>query len=41
MWGILPRLAYTLFKEKGSDWKITMKYFQVLSQTLTSKGLFP
>jgi len=34
MWGILPRLAYTLFKEKGSDWKITMKYFQNVVDTV-------
>merc|ERR1719230_1083996 len=27
-WGILPNLAYELFKEKQDDWKISMKYFQ-------------
>ena len=35
MWGILPRLAHSLFQERDSDpdkqqtWKIKMKYFQV------------
>jgi hypothetical protein len=27
-WGILPNIAYELFQEKQSDWKISMKYFQ-------------
>ena len=34
MWGILPRLAFQLFKEKGPDWKITMKYFQNVVDTV-------
>jgi predicted nuclease with TOPRIM domain len=35
------RLAYNMFKEKGPDWKITMKYFQNVVDTvrdLTSKA---
>lgn len=28
MWGLFPRLAYDLFKQKTDGWKITMKYFQ-------------
>ena len=34
MWGILPRMAYSLFKERGPDWKITMKYFQNVVDTV-------
>lgn len=34
MWGILPRLAYTMFQEKGDDWKISMKYFQNVVDTV-------
>lgn len=34
MWGILPRMAYSLFQEKGPDWKITMKYFQNVVDTV-------
>eukprot|EP01041_Mallomonas_annulata_P006324 gene6324-12798_t len=28
LWGIFPRLAYDVFKEKTDGWKISMKYFQ-------------
>lgn len=28
LWGIFPRLAYDLFKQKTDGWKITLKYFQ-------------
>ena len=34
MWGIFPRLAYELFQEKGDGWKITMKYFQNIVDTV-------
>ncbi|ETV96104.1 hypothetical protein H310_10741 [Aphanomyces invadans] len=34
MWGIFPRLAYELFKEKQDGWKITMKYFQNVVDTV-------
>ncbi|GMH63278.1 hypothetical protein TrRE_jg11703 [Triparma retinervis] len=27
-WGLFPRLAYDLFKEKQDGWKFSMKYFQ-------------
>ncbi|RHZ21321.1 hypothetical protein DYB37_003343 [Aphanomyces astaci] len=33
-WGIFPRLAYELFKEKQDGWKITMKYFQNVVDTV-------
>ncbi|CAM9484778.1 unnamed protein product [Phaeothamnion confervicola] len=28
LWGIFPRLAYEVFQEKKDGWKISMKYFQ-------------
>ncbi|KAL8020936.1 putative kinesin-like protein [Plasmopara halstedii] len=34
MWGIFPRLAYELFKEKQDGWKISMKYFQNVVDTV-------
>ncbi|OQR94133.1 hypothetical protein ACHHYP_01681 [Achlya hypogyna] len=34
LWGIFPRLAYNLFKEKQDGWKITMKYFQNVVDTV-------
>ncbi|KAF0683976.1 Aste57867_24057 [Aphanomyces stellatus] len=34
LWGIFPRLAYDLFKEKQDGWKITMKYFQNVVDTV-------
>ncbi len=34
LWGIFPRLAYELFKEKQDGWKITMKYFQNVVDTV-------
>lgn len=33
-WGIFPRLAYELFQEKGEGWKISMKYFQNVVDTV-------
>lgn len=33
-WGIFPRLAYELFKEKQDGWKISMKYFQNVVDTV-------
>lgn len=44
MWGILPRLAHSLFKERDSDpdkqqtWKIKMKYFQVSASIFCGVG---
>lgn len=32
--GIFPRLAYELFNEKGDGWKISMKYFQNVVDTV-------
>lgn len=34
LWGIFPRLAYDLFKEKTDGWKISMKYFQNVVDTV-------
>lgn len=34
LWGIFPRLAYELFQDKGDGWKITMKYFQNVVETV-------
>ncbi|KAL4165375.1 hypothetical protein KRP22_004103 [Phytophthora ramorum] len=34
LWGIFPRLAYELFKEKQDGWKISMKYFQNVVDTV-------
>ena len=34
LWGIFPRLAYELFQEKGDGWKISMKYFQNVVDTV-------
>lgn len=34
MWGIFPRLAYELFKDKDDGWKVTMKYFQNVVDTV-------
>ena len=34
MWGILPRLAYSIFNEKTDEWKITVKYFQNVVDTV-------
>jgi len=33
-WGIFPRLAYDIFLEKKDNWKITMKYFQNVVDTI-------
>lgn len=33
-WGIFPRLAYDVFLEKKDNWKITMKYFQNVVDTI-------
>ena len=33
-WGIFPRLAYDIFQEKKDNWKITMKYFQNVVDTV-------
>lgn len=34
LWGIFPRLAYEVFKEKEDGWKISMKYFQNVVDTV-------
>ncbi|CAN0062657.1 unnamed protein product, partial [Hapterophycus canaliculatus] len=34
LWGIFPRLAYEVFQEKKDGWKITMKYFQNVVDTV-------
>ncbi|DAZ97999.1 TPA: hypothetical protein N0F65_005157, partial [Lagenidium giganteum] len=34
LWGIFPRLAYDIFKEKQDGWKISMKYFQNVVDTV-------
>eukprot|EP01033_Poteriospumella_lacustris_P003736 gene3736-2647_t len=34
LWGIFPRLAYELFQEKQEGWKISMKYFQNVVDTV-------
>ena len=34
LWGIFPRLAYEIFNEKQDGWKITMKYFQNVVDTV-------
>jgi hypothetical protein len=34
LWGIFPRLAYELFNEKKDGWKISMKYFQNVVDTV-------
>jgi hypothetical protein len=34
LWGILPRLSYEIFKEKADGWKISMKYFQNVVDTV-------
>jgi hypothetical protein len=34
LWGIFPRLAYELFEEKKDGWKISMKYFQNVVDTV-------
>lgn len=34
LWGIFPRLAFEMFKDKADGWKITMKYFQNVVDTV-------
>jgi hypothetical protein len=34
LWGIFPRLAYEVFKNKQDGWKISMKYFQNVVDTV-------
>jgi len=34
MWGIFPQLAYDLFQKKTDGWKISMKYFQNVVDTV-------
>ena len=34
LWGIFPRLAYEIFNEKKEGWKVTMKYFQNVVDTV-------
>ncbi|CAM9272315.1 unnamed protein product [Chrysoparadoxa australica] len=34
LWGIFPRLAFELFEMKKDGWKITMKYFQNVVDTV-------
>ena len=36
LWGIFPRLAYEIFNEKADGWKITMKYFQNVVDTVSA-----
>jgi len=34
LWGIFPHLAYEVFQQKQDGWKITMKYFQNVVDTV-------
>ena len=34
LWGIFPRLAYEIFEMKTDGWKVTMKYFQNVVDTV-------
>lgn len=34
LWGIFPRLCYEIFQEKQDGWKISMKYFQNVVDTV-------
>jgi len=34
LWGLFPRLAYDIFNEKQDGWKISMKYFQNVVDTV-------
>ncbi|GBG29743.1 Kinesin-like protein [Hondaea fermentalgiana] len=34
LWGIFPQLAYEVFKKKEDGWKVTMKYFQNVVDTV-------
>jgi len=34
LWGIFPRLAYEIFQERKDGWKVTMKYFQNVVDTV-------
>ena len=34
LWGIFPRLAYEIFEMKQDGWKVTMKYFQNVVDTV-------
>ena len=34
LWGIFPRLAFEIFQEKKDGWKISMKYFQNVVDTV-------
>ena len=33
-WGILPRLAWDIFQDRKDGWKVTMKYFQNVVETV-------
>lgn len=34
LWGIFPRLAYEIFADRKDGWKVTMKYFQNVVDTV-------
>merc|ERR1719453_1581036 len=34
MWGVFPHLAYEVFQAKQDGWKISMKYFQNVVDTV-------
>ncbi len=34
MWGVLPNLAFEVFQDKADGWKIVMKYFQNVVDTI-------
>lgn len=33
-WGVLPRLAWDIFQDRKDGWKVTMKYFQNVVETV-------
>lgn len=34
MWGIFPRLGYEIFQDKADGWKVSLKYFQNVVDTI-------
>merc|ERR1711965_695572 len=34
LWGIFPRLAYEIFRDREDGWKVSMKYFQNVVDTV-------
>jgi hypothetical protein len=34
MWGLFPRLAYDVFQDKKDNWKVSLKYFQNVVDTV-------